>query len=486
MNEQTGNWQLSNFISILTIIIPVNTMKLNTDTTLVFAVLFIVSFNSSIFSQDAHYSTIQYGTRSTLLGGAVIGSVADLSAAYYNPGAIALFQDPKFILSAKVYEKISYTIEDGVGDGKDLKFSQVTPSPNFAAFSLKFGFLGKDQLAVSILTRHRMVFEFTTRVIDTRDFFPDKPGDEEFAGGLTLKKEFNDVWAGISYATKFSSVIGFGVSTYFSYRDQLFNTQTVLQVLNTDQSISSYSNFSNFSFKYLSAIFKLGLGFDFRPLTMGLTITTPNLGIGGTGTNGYHLFLAGVDLDNNGEDDNRFESNYQDEIEAQYKTPLSIGLGAAYRFGDFRVHLTAEWFDKIDEYLVLDVQDFQAQSSDDIISVQLYDKLQSVTNYGIGLDYFASDDLILSGSYVTDNSAAVSGDEAYLSSSTWHFHHFSGGASFTVGKTLVTLGLAYSFASDQITQLIDLSDDPNSAVVDLEQTSNINLNRIKVLFGFNL
>ena len=37
--------------------------------------------------QDSHYWTNQYGTRATLLGGAVIGSVLDLSGTYYNPGA---------------------------------------------------------------------------------------------------------------------------------------------------------------------------------------------------------------------------------------------------------------------------------------------------------------------------------------------------------------------------------------------------------------
>jgi len=55
---------------------------------------------------------------------------------------------------------------------------------------------------------------------------------------------------------------------------------------------------------------------------------------------------------------------------------------------------SAEWFDKIDEYVVLDVEDFKAQSSDDLISNKLYNKLNSVFNYGFGMDYFASEDLI--------------------------------------------------------------------------------------------
>lgn len=65
-------------------------------------VFFIVIFYTNfISSQDTHYWNIQYGTRSTLLGGAVFGSVSDLSATYYNPGAIALFKDAEFILSAR-------------------------------------------------------------------------------------------------------------------------------------------------------------------------------------------------------------------------------------------------------------------------------------------------------------------------------------------------------------------------------------------------
>ena len=47
---------------------------------------------SSIYAQDSHYWNLQYGTKSTLLGGAVIGSVTELSATYYNPGAVALFK----------------------------------------------------------------------------------------------------------------------------------------------------------------------------------------------------------------------------------------------------------------------------------------------------------------------------------------------------------------------------------------------------------
>ena len=136
--------------------------------------------------------------------------------------------------------------------------------------------------------------------------------------------------------------------------------------------------------------------------------------------------------------------------------------------------------------MVLDVEDFEAQSSGDIISNKLYNKLESVTNYGLGLDYFATEDLIFSGSFVTDFSASAEGDKEYMSSSSWNIYHVSGGASFTVGKTFMTVGLSYSFASDQIKQLVDLDGGENSRPLNVENISTINMNRIKILFGFNL
>ena len=44
------------------------------------------------FAQDNHYWTNQYGTKSNLLGGAVVGKVLDLSSTYYNPGWLAFIE----------------------------------------------------------------------------------------------------------------------------------------------------------------------------------------------------------------------------------------------------------------------------------------------------------------------------------------------------------------------------------------------------------
>ena len=62
-------------------------------------------------AQDSQWWTNQYGNRARLLGGAVIGSSRDLSAVYYNPGGLAVVDEPDALLTGYVFEldNIKYT-----------------------------------------------------------------------------------------------------------------------------------------------------------------------------------------------------------------------------------------------------------------------------------------------------------------------------------------------------------------------------------------
>ncbi|MEE9448934.1 MAG: hypothetical protein V3V72_02695, partial [Ignavibacteriaceae bacterium] len=288
-----------------------------------------------LFAQDAHYWNIQYGTRSTLLGGAVIGSVSDLSATYYNPGAVALFEDANFILSARVYQLESITVEDAAGKGKNLDFSTIVPSPSFVAFDFKFDFLDDARLALSILTRQKMNFEFQTRLIDSLDIIESSPGKENFAGGTSLQREFNEVWGGLTYSTKLNDMIGFGATWYLAYRSQKSSGETIIQVMPSEGDIASYTDLRSYRYFNLRSLLKFGMGLNLHPLTFGLTITTPSINISGSGSVGTHFFLNGIDRDGDGINDNEFDSNFQDEVVSEYKSSWAVGFGGGYRFGKF-------------------------------------------------------------------------------------------------------------------------------------------------------
>ena len=447
---------------------------------------FIFLFTIPVMSQDSHYWNIQYGTRSTLLGGAVIGSVSDLSATYYNPGAVALFKDANFILSARVYQLETITVEDGAGVGTDLDFSTIVPSPSFIAFDFKFDFLGKARLALSILTRQKMDFEFQTRLIDSLDIIESSPGKENFAGGISLRREFNEVWGGITYSSKLNEVIGFGLTWYLAYRSQTSSNQTVVQVLPSEGDIASYTDFQSYKYNNMRSLLKFGIGMNLQPLTLGATVTTPSINITGSGSVGTHFFLNGIDRDGDGNNDNEFDSNFQDEIASEYKSSWAVGFGGGYRVGKFKFHASAEWYDAISNFFVLDTEPFVSQGSGETLTNDLTHELKSVTNYGFGVDFFSSESLILSGSFVTDFSARIPETETNLTVSTWDIYHISGGTTFKVGNSDLTLGLEYAFGSKEIDQQIDITDPVGDEDADIVKQSTVTVRRIKLLIGFVL
>ena len=430
-------------------------------------------------AQETYYWNVTYGTRSTLLGGAVIGSVSDLSATYYNPGAIALFEDVQFILSALVYQFENYTIKDGAAEGVDLDFSTVVPSPSFVALDFDFDFLGKDKLALSILTRQTSSFEFSTRIIDSLDVIASSQGKESFAGGFSTEKKFDDIWGGITYSTKLSGLVGVGVTGYLAYIPLRISSETILQALASSGDIASFTNISNYRFNSLRTLLKFGMGVNLDPLTLGLTFTSPSVNISGSGSVGTHKFLSGVDS-------TIFQSNFQEDVKAEYKNPLSIGVGGAYRFGKINLHLSAEWFDKIDRYTVLDSEPYTSQGSGEQLTNDLTHEAKSIVNFGLGLDYLVSKAFIISAGFVTDFSAKIKDTNTNLTTaSNWDVYHISAGASFPIAGSKTTLGVSYSFGSDKFQNKVDITPDPNDPD-DITRNNDVNFLQIKVLFGFEL
>ena len=450
-----------------------------------FVILYLILSVSYLFSQDTHFWNHQYGSRSTLLGGAVIGSVSDLSASYYNPGAIALFEDPKLVLSAKAFEFYNISVIDGAGNGQDLDFSTISPSPDFVAYAFDFESMPNTQFAISLLTRQQMNFEFKTRRIEELDVLTDEPGNEDFAGGFLFDQDFKEIWGGLTVSRKFSDIVGIGVTNYIAYRSQATNIQKVIQVLKTNNEIASSSDFKNYEYNNYRLLWKLGIGVNFNPLTFGISFTTPSINITGSGSTGLHYFLDGVDRNGDGVEDVEFESNYQDEISSEYKSSWAVGFGGAYRYKNVKVHLSAEYFDKTSKFRVLDTESFIVQSSGLEKRNEFEQELSSVFNIGLGVDYIARDDLIISASLITDKSGNNSKTVSSIAFTNYDIYHFSGGATFSIGKSEFTLGLAYSFASDELTQALNLTPEQESNIIGTVSETEIKLSRIKLLLGFN-
>src|SRR4030066_2580817 len=83
--------------------------------------------------QDSHYWTNHYGTRATLLGGAVIGSVLDLSGTYYNPGGMSLIEKPDTLMAVKVLQYPRVTLVGDAWENVPLNSHNPGPAPSLIA-----------------------------------------------------------------------------------------------------------------------------------------------------------------------------------------------------------------------------------------------------------------------------------------------------------------------------------------------------------------
>jgi hypothetical protein len=301
------------------------------------------------------------------LGGAVIGSVSDISGSFYNPGALGVTDSLGFALAAQVFEVERATLEDGAGRGIDVvATSQSVIKPSLIGGTIRPAFVGSNLLAYSLITRQQGGADVEVRVVD-----PPLPGSglQFYAGEARSETRYNETWAGLSFASPFDSRrIGLGATWYLAYRTQRIRDQTFAEGLQSDGAVDAAIALQDFSFANLRTLLKLGAYYRTARLTAGVTLTTPSVRISGTGEYAAYRGLVVSDT-------RRVAATYQEDLSSDYRSPLSIGGGLGFQIArTTRVHVSAEWFDSLAEYNVMDVQPFEDVATGDTLLASVKDE----------------------------------------------------------------------------------------------------------------
>jgi hypothetical protein len=446
-------------------------------------ILFSISIKGN--AQDTHYWTHQYGTRSTLLGGLVIGSVLDLSGTYYNPGGLSLIKDPETVMAAKIFQYPSITLEGFAGGDVDVNSSDLRPAPSLVAGMIKFKWLGKHWLGYSVLTRHEVKLGLSGSVIESRDVIIDSPGEEDIATDFRLNEDLSEPWWGITWSYRVNDHFGIGISQYAIFRSHTVNTQTLAEALTTDGEIAMTIYKRDFRYSNYRLLWKLGLAFDFDRITLGLTFATPSVKLYGSGTAGIDITVVRQDIDGDGINDNYMAADYQYDLDSNYHTPLSLGIGVTYKFENFRLYGSAEWFSRVDKYNVLSVKDFTIQSTGENLHNSVTHELNSVLNFGFGMEYTFNQNLKLYSSFTTDFSAKKPDTDTNLSVTDWNIYHIMGGTTFKILRYSLTLGLGYAFGRRQAVQILDpLPENLQGRLIGAANQYEFNYSSFKFLLGF--
>jgi hypothetical protein len=435
-------------------------------------------------AQDAHHWSQQYGTKSTLLGGTVIGSNLDLSATYYNPGAVALIEDFGFLLSANVVDYSSLKFK-GLSK-KEHTISGMTTQPDFVAVALPANLLGGHQFSFCYLKRQRsggMLEGHNTGLFENAQ----GPGETDISDGeVILDQNLNEDWFGLGYSTKLNSNAGIGASTFLAARSHRTRIQTTAQQLLDNGDVSVLNAANQFDYSNFRLLWKLGLAFDYDPLTVGLTVTTPSVNLSGSGATFFSRTSAGFDIDGDGTVDSVYGVDYQEDLDSKYPSKWAVGAGAAYAFGATRLHFSAEWYSDVETFKVLDPEPAVWESTGEPVDFPLEHELGGLINWGIGLEHNFSNGVAVYGSFSTDLSASSAGSSANLALTTWDIYQVIAGTSFTLAKTDLNLGLGYAFGSDSRSWPYGFEEvDDDVAIAGGPDVVEADFKRIKLIFGFS-
>ena len=156
------------------------------------ALTLVLSLQSSQ-GQDTQYWNIQYGTRSTLLGGAVIGSVSDLSATYYNPGALGLSRASGLILSTGVYEGNSLTVEGSGIEKRQVSSFRFNVAPSLVAGRFAADSGAADRLAYSLLARQQAILNLQWRFVGAQGTIPGVQGSGPVSQDAAFLQDLSEI-----------------------------------------------------------------------------------------------------------------------------------------------------------------------------------------------------------------------------------------------------------------------------------------------------
>jgi len=247
---------------------------------LILGLFLLVSMSpDSAAAQDSQWWTNQYGNRARLLGGAVIGSSRDLSSVYYNPGGLALVDQPDALLTGYVFELDNIKYTDVLLEDTELSSTRFDAVAGLIAGQLPLNFLGDSRLAYSYLTRHNLEYRFNEGGTISGDSLADFEGIETVSAAITYETRLREYWGGLTWSSPFLDDYGFGISLFVANRSQRLRYQTNLTATGETEGVATVSGLRRYDYYDWRVLTKIGLSTSFqREAVISLTKTWRSCG----------------------------------------------------------------------------------------------------------------------------------------------------------------------------------------------------------------
>ena len=444
-------------------------------------------------AQLAHYWGDHFGNESVLLNGAVIGSVTDAGAIFYNPARLLHQEAPSFVASAKLYEWTTTRVRDGLGEGRNLEQSRFGGAPGFLVGTFTVPFLDGHQFAYGIMTRHRANVGFLLREEEVGDVIPSLPGDDAFIGSVELQADFKDDWMGLSWAYEVGDDFSVGTSVFYFERSFSRLASFDLRAIGEQLDVAGLDVERSYSVRDKGFVGKLGAAWRRGAWSLGVTTTLPYWTLTSKGTIRYENFGFGL-TDSNGDPvDNVLESSVQGGRPVEWKTPWAFGGGAGWTTGPWQFHASGEYYGAVPAHVLVEGSDtVLGQSTGEPIAYTVTEERAAVLNGGVGVRWTGPNDLSAFVSVVTNQSAAPDSVIRFnqLESTVNHtsqqtdFVLVGGGVSFRTKWADLTLGATRQASTERQPHALSSSD--GLVAPDEEEYSTVEIDQWRFLVGFSI
>lgn len=464
------------------------------------AILALLLLSAALSAQDNHYWTHQFGTRSALMGGAVVGGVSDTSANFYNPARLGWVTNDSLKVSADGYQLSTLTITDGAGKGQNLTSSQGDIIPLTASGVFLFS-QPRIGLGFQILARQFSNVRASVRRERSFNIIDDarSPGDEDFIGSFQFDSDTEEYWAGLGFGWAITDWLAIGITHFGALRFETRGASVTTRAVGSNAEVYGADSHVGWDLWNVRMLWKAGISVELDGLKMGLTVTTPSLNLFGSAIVWRQLTVNDLDLLDSGTGLDLEANDRRDGVATRINSPFSLASGVEYDFGIAVLGLAWEWYLPVGMYKVAAPEGDKAfiigpipsESSRELLTI--YDGKRGAFNVALGLEARFHDNW--SGFWSLRNDAAADyldwDDKLHVGVSTWDLFHFATGISFTTRqddgspKHELMIGLQMALGAGRTDQPVNF-DEPEEPLLLTSRThrTDISYFSIGLLVGY--
>mgnify|MGYP001091026027 CR=1 FL=1 len=456
-------------------------------------VSFIFSTYASLLSaQDAHYYSQQPDSRGTLIGGTGTAGSRELSAVFYNPGIIALFEQSNVGLGGSLYSVDFLNLYEQEGLDRNLESSTFQVIPSIIAGTFKWKKNKKFTTSYAYFNGGYYSGKYSST--KTYEFFENGKAFS-LLNRIDYRTYYTEDWIGSGVSYRINEHWGLGVIPYLHmYTSQYMQRgySDVNLVGDNSGYISGNQDFREARLFSPGLLFNVGVVYNKNNKEFGLTIITPRINVK---TFAYSSIERSY-LTYNDQGEISISSLLDSDFKSIIKRPFEINIGYAAFHERRALKLRISYYAGIDPY-VMGSESEKTIRSGVFDGTDTYGNLPvnsnlSMLNIGIGHEWNVRPDLIVILGARTDFSFFDKGQYKYFDFTTmliyWNLYHVSAGVDWEYNWLKLSTGVDYAFSYQSGLSQYAAITDLRKPIDDLEfsNSARVSYHQLKVFLGLIL